>query len=162
MQGWERQVAETATRYQQLQERLSQLSITESSRDGAVKVTVSAGGQLINLVLRERWHPDPLPDIAAEIMDCLRRAQARIPDLLRQAMFETVGPQDPSAHLLVAEAKRRFPEPVAETRQPDRDEIRIAQEEPEPVASRPPAPRGPTKESGGEDDWDERAVLEDL
>ena len=164
MQGWERQVAETAARYQQLQERLSQLSITESSRDGTVKVTVSAGGQLIDLVLRERWHPDPLPDIAAEIMDCLRRAQARIPELLRQAMFETVGPQDPSAHLLVAEAKRRFPEPVEETRQPDRDEIRIVPEEPEPVASRPraPEPRRPTRGSDGEDDWDERAVMEDL
>jgi DNA-binding protein YbaB len=145
--GWERQVAETAQRYQALQERLSRLSITESSGDGAVKVTVSASGQLTDLVLRERWHPDPLPAIAAEIMDCLRRAQARIPDLLRQAMVDTVGLQDPSAHLLVDEARRRFPEPVAEMRE-----------------SHAPEPRRPVRESDAEneDDWDERAVMEDL
>jgi DNA-binding protein YbaB len=139
MQGWERQVAETAQRFRALQERLSSLSITETSGDGAVKVTVSAAGLLTDLVLRERWHSEPLPALAAEIMDCVRRAQARIPDLLRQAMFETVGSQDPSTHLLLAEAGKRFPEPAPA----------------EPRQARRPAP-----DSGG--DWDEREFLEQL
>jgi DNA-binding protein YbaB len=137
--GWERQVAETAQRYRQLQERLAQLSITESSGDGAVKVTVSATGLLTGLVLRERWRPEPLDAVAAEIMACLGRAQARIPELLRQAMFDTVGDRDPSTHLLLDDARRRFPE----------------QEPKEPRQSRVPTP-----DSG--DDWAERDVLEDV
>src|SRR5256885_3783826 len=125
MQAWERQVAENAARFKALQERLSTLSITEASGDGAVKVTVSASGLLTNLVLRERWHPEPLPALAAEILDCLRRAQARIPDLLRQAMFDTVGSQDPSTHLLLAEARERLPEPgLAEPRSAPRPTAR--------------------------------------
>jgi DNA-binding protein YbaB len=139
MQAWERQVAENAARFRALQERLSSLSITEASGDGAIKVTVSASGLLTNLVLRERWHPEPLPALAAEILDCVRRAQARIPDLLRQAMFDTVGSQDPSTHLLLAEARERFPEPAP---------------------AQPRSAPGPT--AGDKGDWDEREFLEQL
>jgi hypothetical protein len=108
-------------------------------------VTVSASGLLTDLVLRERWHPQPLPEVAAEIMDCVRRAQARIPELLRQAMSETVG-ADPASHLLVADARRRFPEP-------EPHEPRHA-----PVQRRDS--RAPQRDST--DDWDEREVMEDV
>ena len=139
MQGWEQQVAETARRYQQLREKLAQLSITEASGDGAVKVTITASGLLTDLVLRERWRPEPLPDIAAEIMDCVRRAQAKIPDLLRQAMSDTIGEQDSNTHLLLSEARQRFPE----------------QEPQEPRPAR-------TTQPVSKDDWDEREFLEQL
>jgi DNA-binding protein YbaB len=139
MQGWEQQVAETARRYQQLREKLAQLSITEASGDGAVKVTIAASGLLTDLVLRERWRPEPLPDIAAEIMDCVRRAQAKIPDLLRQAMSDTIGEQDPGTHLLLSEARQRFPEQEPQ--------------EPRPARTTQPVSKG---------DWDEREFLEQL
>ncbi|TCO52479.1 YbaB/EbfC family nucleoid-associated protein [Actinocrispum wychmicini] len=138
---WERQVAETAQRYQDMRNRVAQLSVTEVSRDGMVQVTVSASGHLTDLTLKERWRPTPATRIAVEIMQCVRRAQARIPDLLQQAMIETVGPRDPAAHLIVAEARERFPQPP----------------ELEPT---PPAPR--TGIAGGEDDWDGRPVMEDI
>ncbi|HEV8558651.1 MAG TPA: YbaB/EbfC family nucleoid-associated protein [Actinophytocola sp.] len=170
--GWERRIAENAERYRALQERVEGLAITEASGDGLVEVTVSASGQLTGLVLRDRWEPPPMPAIAAQIMECVRRAQARIPDLLGQAMFETVGATDPSTHLLLDEARRRFGEPEVETG-PDPDEIRI---EPEPEAElEPPRPRVPVepkrapqqvRRPGGaaenEDDWDERPFLEEL
>src|SRR4051794_3316580 len=125
MPEWERQLAENTARYQELTERLAQLSITESSGDGAVKVTISANGLLTDLALRERWHPEPLADLAGEVMDCLRRAQARIPELLRRTMFEVVGPQDPSVLLLLDDARQRFPEQpdraVRQSRAPERE-----------------------------------------
>jgi hypothetical protein len=161
MPDWTRQVAENAARHQQLAEHLSRLSITERSGDGAVRVTVSASGLLTDLVLRERWRPDPLPVIAAEIMDCLRRAQARIPDLLRQATFDILGEADPSAHLLHDEAAKRFPEPPprqAHRPRGEPEEIRVEPERgPEPAR---PLPRAPQPRD--EDDWDERAVMEDV
>ena len=141
MPDWERQIAENAQRYQELTERLSQLSITEASGDGAVKVTISANGLLTGLVLRERWNPEPLEDIAEEIMDCLRRAQSRIPELLRRTMFEIVGTQDPSTHLLLDDARQRFPE------QPERE---------------PRQARTPERARDTTGDWDEREVMEDV
>lgn len=147
MPGWEQQAVESARRFQALQEKLSRLSITEASGDGAVKVTVSASGVITDLVLRERLRPDPLPAIAAEILDCMRRAQARLPDLLRQAMIETVGAHDPSTSLVLAEARQRFPVPDPS-------------EPPQPPAARPA--RQPRPAPDRTDDWDERDFLEQL
>jgi hypothetical protein len=141
MSDWERPVAENARRYQELTARLRELSITESSGDGAVKVTVSASGLLTDIALRDRWHPEPLADVAAEIMACVRRAQARIPDLLRDTMLAIVGPDDPSTHLLLEDARQRFPEPPEQ---------------------QPRQPRTPERERDSTGDWDERDVLEDV
>ncbi|QFZ21043.1 YbaB/EbfC family nucleoid-associated protein [Saccharothrix syringae] len=108
---WRARTSGNARRHQELDQRLAGLSITESSRDGSVRVTVSAGGLLTGLVLAEPAGPVSGPRLAAEIMDCVRRAQAKIPDLLQQVLAESVGTDDPDTHLLVADARRRFPEP---------------------------------------------------
>lgn len=130
--------------WDELNDRISRLSVTESSRDGTVRVTLSASGVLTDLVLKERWHqPQPLNMVAAQVMECVQRAQARIPDLLRQAIFEAVGPNDPAAHLVVADARKRFPEPV-------------------PQVSQPAVPRQPRPPERTDDDWDGRPVLEDV
>jgi DNA-binding protein YbaB len=146
--------------WEELNERVARLSITEKSGDGTVKVTVSASGLLTDLVLKDRWNPQPPEEVAAQIMECVRRAQARIPDLLRQAMFDTVGTQDPSTHLVLAEARRRFPEPPPrEVPRSGPDEIAIGPDRPaEPAA--PPRPR--TSQPRDDEDWDERAVMEDI
>ena len=109
--GWEQQVAEDARRYQELHERVAAMSIFENSPDGTVRVTISATGLLTGLQLREPPGPMALDELAEEIMGCVTRAQARIPELLRQTVIATVGTQDPSAHLIVADARARFPEP---------------------------------------------------
>lgn len=108
---WQQEVAENARKFRALQDRLSGQTIREVSRDGTVEVTVSTSGVLTDLVLREGRHRDSLPMIAAEVMACVRRAQARIPDLVDQAMADTVGRHDPGAHLILADARQRFPEP---------------------------------------------------
>jgi hypothetical protein len=129
---WERQVAENAQRCQDLRERLSRLSLTETSRDGLVQVTVSSSGLLAGLVLDDRRQPTSLRQVAAEIMDCVRRAQARIPGLLEQAMVETMGTDDPSTHVILADARKRFP----------------------------PAP--PNRARPRDDDWGDHPVMEDV
>lgn len=146
MSDWTRQVAENSARYARLAEHLARLSITEASGDGTVKVTVSANGLLTDITLRERWHPTPLPAIAEEIMDCVRRAQARIPELLRQAMSDIVGDEEPGTGMLLDEAARRFPEPEDTAVEP----------------KRPAAPRARTSPQQDEDYWGERPVLEDV
>jgi DNA-binding protein YbaB len=141
-----------STNWEELNDRISRLSLTETSRDGTIQVTVSASGVLTDLVLKERWHqPQPLAAVAAQIMQCLALAQARIPELLQQAMFEVVGPHDPGVHLVLADARKRFPEPPADRQPP-------------PVANQqsPPASGQPRPPARADDDWDERAVMEDI
>lgn len=166
--GWERQIAENARRYQQLKDYVAQVALTETSRDGAVQVTVSASGVLTDLVLRERGQLQPLAQVAAEIMNCVRRAQARIPALLQNSIAATVGEQDPAAHLIVADARTRFPEPPPAAPRPSTvDEMRIGTQQlpaPAPMPSRrEPPSRPPVARSGPtDDDWDERPVMEDI
>jgi hypothetical protein len=133
-----------SAKWNELNDRIARLSVTESSRDGTVQVTVSTSGVLTGLVLKERWHqPLPAGAVAAQVMECLARAQARIPDLLGRAAFETIGPDDPAAQLVVADARKRFPEPVARTEW------------------QPRPPRRPRTPDRVDDDWDGRTVMED-
>lgn len=106
---WRRQVGANARCCDELQRRLAQLSITETSRDGTVRVTVATTGLLTGLVLTERRQPVPPARLAETIMACVRQAQARIPDLMGQVMAETVGRQDPAAQLILAQTRARFP-----------------------------------------------------
>lgn len=128
---WERQVESAAAAYRQMSERVEQILATETSLDGSVRVTVSAAGVLTDLRLPDRG-------LADQIMACIRKAQARIPDLMRTAMLETVGPQDPNTHLVLASARERFP--VTESPPNCADKVVV----------------------GDKDDWDERPVLEDI
>jgi DNA-binding protein YbaB len=160
MTGWQEQIADNARRYGALSERLARTSATETSRDGVVRVTVSADGSLTELVLAEPRQPLPMHDLAAQIMGCVQRARARIPDLIAQAMADTVG-HDESTDLVLADARTRFPPAPAEPAMRDVvEEMRIgAAPREEPVAPR-------LRRRAGRDDrndgWDERPILEDV
>jgi hypothetical protein len=164
-ENWQSRIAEDARRYRELHERLSRESISETSRDGAVRVAVSASGLLTDLVLAETARPGA--DLAAQVLDCVRRAQARIPDLLRQAVAESVGTTDPSTHLLVTEARQRFPEPpppAPEQRAWQPEEIRFGVSESAPAPRSPASPaRQPRPRRVQEETWDEeRPILKDV
>jgi DNA-binding protein YbaB len=64
-EDWRSRIAEEARRYQQLRERLAALSISVKSRDGAVRVAVSASGHLTGLELTESARAMSLADLAA-------------------------------------------------------------------------------------------------
>jgi DNA-binding protein YbaB len=164
---WQRQIAENARRCQELQHRMAQLSITEASRDGTVRVTVSAGGVLTDLVLSERRPDMPLAQVGAQIMACVRRAQARIPDLMRHAMQDTVGPADPAGQLILADARQRFPAVPTESSRQAVDELRIgehhAERAPSPVRPARPTVTAPRAARRTDDEeWDDGPILEDL
>lgn len=164
MTGWQEQVAENARRYGELNERLARTTATETSRDGVVRVTVAADGSVAELVLAEPRQPLPMAELATQIMGCLHRARARIPDLLAKAMAETVGHGE-GTDLVLADARTRFPpappEPVV--RGPEVvEEMRIGaapREERPPVA---PRVRRRDDRDGRDDGWNERPILEDV
>lgn len=161
MTGWQEQVADSARRYGELSERLARTTVTETSRDGVVQVTVSADGAITDLVLEEPRQPMSMPELAAQIMGCLQRARARIPDLIAKAMAETVG-QNESTDLVVADARTRFPpappEPAVQ-RADVVEEMRIGAA---PREERPRAAPRARRRDDRDDGWDERPILEDV
>lgn len=137
-----KELVQSAQRFEELRERVSRLVVTETSPDGAVTVTIGADGTLADLVLRDRGLS--LDRYAATIMACLRHGQARIPDLVQEAVFATVGNTEPSAHLVLADVRERFPplEPPPQRGVPEQR-----------VVSAPPALTPVRKPV--DDDWEE-------
>lgn len=163
MTGWQERIAENARRYGELKDRLATASATATSRDGVVRVTVSADGSLTDLVLDEPRQPMSMRELAANIMACVGRARAQLPALIERAMAETVGDGD-GAEAVLADAHRRFPQPPPETEEPRHDvveEVRIGAvqgEEPR----RAPVRRRVHRPDDRDDGWNERPILEDL
>lgn len=144
---WQEGAADKAEKFGRMQQRVQQITVTETTRDGAIQVTVSANGMLTDLRLSDQANNRPMPKLGAEIMRTIQTAQSKIPDLMQQAVEETVGLQDAAAQHVISQARKTFPEPPAEA----------------PVQSNPPASGGsgassytpPRRRSGPESDWDD-------
>lgn len=177
---WEQQISDNAARYQQMADRVQQLSITETSKDGVIRVTVGANGILSNLVIAETARDRSMAELTRQIMTCLQRAQSKIPELLRQTMTETLGTQDGTANEILAQAQQTFPQPPPEEPPtgpgaPPVREYQFAPEDsgppppphvpppshvPPPAPHTPPAPpRRPRPSGPDDDDWDGQSVL---
>ena len=99
-----------AKRFEELQGRMAALAVTDSSAGGRVSVTVDSNGvpTAINLSTSTRGM-DPAM-VSAEIMSCLRRAQAKLRVEVAEVVRGTVG-DDPSGAAIVEGFALRFPDP---------------------------------------------------
>ncbi|OLF10295.1 hypothetical protein BLA60_16975 [Actinophytocola xinjiangensis] len=159
---WVRQTRERAEKFQAMAERVGEMSVTERSADGSVRVTVSSKGMLTDLAISEDAAGQRMAEVSASIMRTVRLAQSRIPELLRQAMTETVGTDDQAANHILDEAARTFPEPP----EPEPDEALpgerrfdpeiVDDQEPEnPPPPSQPQPPPPRRRARDEDDGDD-------
>lgn len=155
---WDRNVRERAERYQAMATRVQGMTISERSSDGTIELTIGSNGILQHLTIAESAQGKRMSEVSGEIMRCLQRAQSRIPELLQEAMAETIGTQDETANVLFSEAKKNFPEPPSDDTPPParRDEIRFNIEEEEQAVTRPatPPPAPPRRRPPRDDDDD--------
>jgi DNA-binding protein YbaB len=141
--NWNKQLQESAARYQAMADRVQEQSVIERSKDGSVQVTVSSRGLMTNLVISEAASTRRMAEISAEIMKLLQRAQSRIPALLQQAMAETIGTQDQAANTMLAEAASTFPAPPPDDDTapgPPMRDLRFVPEDEQPSPPGPPVP----------------------
>lgn len=144
---WQERATEKAEKFGRMQQQVERISVTEASRDGAVRLTVSSNGMLQDLQLAESANSRPMPKLGAEIMRLVQTAQAKIPDLMQQAVADTVGLQDSAAQHVVDQARKTFPQPPDDEPEGSRaDEVR---------GERPEGYRSPRRGGGPEDDWDD-------
>lgn len=160
---WTRRVQEQAQRYQAMAARVQEISVTERSPDNTVEVTVNSKGLLTGLTIADSAQNKRMAELSTQIMRTVQAAQARIPELLQQAMAETVGTEDQTAAKVFDEARKTFPEPPAEDHQSaDGDhELRFVPPEDDTPPQAPPArpttpppPRPTTRRRPPEDDDD--------
>jgi hypothetical protein len=103
---------------------VEQIEVTESSADGAVQVTIDSSGAPIALALTSKISGMPPSEVAAVVMDCMRRAQRQLAGRLRHAVAATVGAEEPGAEEPVAEHvvsghRQRFGEGQGDRTEPD-------------------------------------------
>ncbi|MBP2337430.1 DNA-binding protein YbaB [Saccharothrix coeruleofusca] len=107
---WERNAEEKAARYESMRQEVERISLTASAANGAVSVTVGPNGIPSAVSMTEavsRLRPE---QIAAAVMEAMRKAQAAYPAELARIVGETVG-QTPSGQHIVAVAEHNFPQP---------------------------------------------------
>ncbi|MEU7632435.1 YbaB/EbfC family nucleoid-associated protein [Nocardia sp. NPDC049220] len=99
-----------AGRFQELQERMTALTVTESSGGGRVSVTVDSNGvpTAINLSAGSRGQ-DPAV-LSAEIMSCMRQAQSTLRTQVTELVQHTVGADEAGA-TIIDQFAQRFPDP---------------------------------------------------
>lgn len=115
------EVTENAQRYQKLREGLAGISVTETSPDGRVTLTVDAGGVLTDLHLDDDDARPPSQEIEATVLTTLRRAQSRLPE--RAAEIIGTMESDPDAVCqALSDYREHFPESPPEIPAPARAE----------------------------------------
>jgi DNA-binding protein YbaB len=119
-----------ARRYQVMQAQVEQVSVTESSTDNIVTVTVESSGNVTNLVITDRVREMSGAQIAAMVLETMRRAQAKLPVRLGEVMAEAIGDDTSTIDKIVGNYRAKFPEPAESsvTREVTRN-IRLGQPE---------------------------------
>ncbi|WP_431972431.1 YbaB/EbfC family nucleoid-associated protein [Nocardia sp. bgisy134] len=122
---WAENLERKAQKYQDLQGRMAALTITESTSDNRIGVTVDSNGvpTAIHLAASTRGM-DPAA-VSSAIMSCLRSAQAKLRSNVTALVHEMVGDDGPGAGI-IGQYAQRFPDPEPQS--------------PTPLSSAPQAP----------------------
>ncbi|ANN15266.1 hypothetical protein SD37_06090 [Amycolatopsis orientalis] len=160
--NWTKQIQETAARYQAMAARMQGQTVTERSKDNTIEVTIDSKGLLTNLVISEAASGKRMAEVSSQVMRLVQLAQSKIPELLQQAMAETVGTGDETASRVIAEAQSTFPEAPPEEDiappEPERHHRFGPEEEepPPPASATPPQPKPiPRRRRTQDDDEDD-------
>ncbi|MFC6012065.1 YbaB/EbfC family nucleoid-associated protein [Nocardia lasii] len=103
-----RELEGQAQRYQELHDRMAQVSVTETSADGRISVTVDANGSTTAITLAPAVRGMDPAAVATELMACTRRAQTGLRERVTELVRDTVGGDEAGA-AIVGQYSERFP-----------------------------------------------------
>ncbi|KAA2265123.1 YbaB/EbfC family nucleoid-associated protein [Solihabitans fulvus] len=122
-----------------------QVSVTESSKDGIVTVTVDSGGNVTDLRITDRSRELPGAQVATAVLATMKRAQAKLPERLGEVMAATIGDDQRTRDTIVGAYQAKFPEPPPEQASAESEAVTslsVGRLEDDPTP--PPAPATPT------------------
>jgi DNA-binding protein YbaB len=158
---WAQGFADTAAQAKVMRERIEQIQACASLPDGAVQVTVDSHGVLTDLAFTDKIRDMRPPELAAQVMACLRRAQQRLAPKVREAMLATVGGHQHLVDNVVSSYRERFGEelsPSSGAADPGVLRLGAIDPPPQPSRCRRPAPAQPPDERD-EDYFADRGYL---
>jgi DNA-binding protein YbaB len=158
--AYQQEVAEIAGRAEEAKERIKSLTGTATSRDGAVTVTVSGAGALLDVSFGAAADRVPRAQLAAAIMAAARQAQAQASQQILAIMEPLVG-ADSDAMRFVRE---QIPSPDVEPEEEPEQSYPGAPEFDDEPSSPPPRPeprpaRGRSSDGDEEDDFGQGSPL---
>jgi DNA-binding protein YbaB len=143
---WVAQARAKAERYQAMQAQVGQVSVTESSRDGMVTVTVDSAGNVTGLSITDKVRDCSGVQVSSAVLSTLRRAQSRLPDKLAEVMAATIGDDQATMDTIVGNYRSKFPEPEPDEPETAPDGVqRIGALDEAPPAAPPTAPSSPKR-----------------
>ncbi len=101
----------TVERFERLRGETERVSVTETSADGSVTVTVNSGGVLTDLRITDQAAGQPGDRIAADVLATMRKAQSRLAGRVNEVMQATIGDDKDMRDRVLAVYHDRFPEP---------------------------------------------------
>ena len=107
---WAQGFADQAAQAKVMRAQVEQIRAAATSPDGAVRVTVDSHGVLTDLAFIDKICEMRPPELAAQVMACLRRAQQQLAPKVREAMLATVGGQPQLVDNVVSSYRERFGE----------------------------------------------------
>lgn len=111
---WAAEAKAKAQRYQAMRAQVGQVSVTESSKDGTVTVTVDSAGNVTDLRITDAVKEMSGSQAASAVLLTLRRAQSRLPEKLAEVMTDTIGDDSQTMNTIVGNYRAKFPEPEPE------------------------------------------------
>jgi DNA-binding protein YbaB len=150
VRAWAAGAAAKAQRYEQMQQQVAEITETDTSADGAVRVTVAASGVLTDLQLSGRAREREPDRLAAEILAGMRRAQGKLSARVAEVMAATVGEDEETVRSVVRSYQQRFPEQTEQGGRGSGGELRF--ELPEDDDPPPPSRRRRPPARDDEDD----------
>jgi DNA-binding protein YbaB len=147
---WTQEFAAKAKQFHAMRTQVERVAVTESSRDGAVRVTVDSRGMLTDLALTDRIRDMSPPELAVQVMACLRRAQQQLAPLVQDAMQATVGGDEPVVEKVVSGYRERFGEDLSMA--PDPTVLGLGAIEDDTAQRYSPPPRRPPRAAPPEDE----------
>ena len=109
VEDWSASVTAQAAKAQALADQAARVSVTATSPDGSVEVTVASSGAVSDLRLGEAVRKLPADEIARQILGTMRRAQAQLAARMAEIAADTVGSDSATARAVVASYEQRFP-----------------------------------------------------
>ncbi|HEX9338000.1 MAG TPA: YbaB/EbfC family nucleoid-associated protein [Pseudonocardiaceae bacterium] len=152
---WVADAEAMAVRYQQLSTDVERVSVSETTPDGLITVTVNSGGLVTDVRITERATGMPGPRVAAGVLWAMRQAQSRIAGQVAEVMRSTIGDDTAMVNAVLNRYENTFPAPPEPTRPPVVTEVRLgdrdAREMPTPQQQPMPAR---VRRPAAADDWD--------
>lgn len=116
---WSQGFTDKAEQFSAMRAQVEQIEVTESSPDGAVRVTIDSSGAPIDLALTSKISGMPPSEVAAVVMDCMRRAQRQLAGQVHHAMAATVGAEEPLVGHVVSGYQQRVGENQEDRTEPN-------------------------------------------